>query len=277
MIRREAARTISITSGKGGVGKSTLVANTAVKLADAGRRILLLDGDFGMANLDIIFGVTAAATQGSLADVVAGQASIDDIIVRASSGVDLIPGGSGLSSLQHLNGPQKQRLLDQVSSLAFDYDLMFVDTAPGLADHVLYLNSAAQEIAVVVTPDPASLADSYALIKVLNQRCREERFTVICNQVKDEEDGKRLFLRLTEVASRFLSVRLEYGGSVPTDPILRQCTRLRQLVSVEQPDSPSVAAMARIGRRFEGLPAQAEPKGGLQFFWNQLVSAPALA
>ena len=259
---------ISITSGKGGVGKTTLVSNLALQMGRDGKKVLILDGDLGMANVDIMFKVRPT---GTIQDLLTGEAEIQDILVEVARNVTLIPGGSGVFDLRNLSVFQKQGLLDQVSRLGKQYDVMLIDTAPGIDDNVLYLNSAAQEICVIVTPEPSSLADSYALIKVLNQRCRETRFSIICNQVKDEADGKNLFDKLDAIAHRFLYVSLDYIGSVPTDPILRQCTRAQQLVTNSQPDAISSLAIRKIAQKFTGYELAPECKGSLQFFWEQLV------
>ena len=261
-------RVISITSGKGGVGKTSVVTNMALQFAKEGRKVLILDGDLGMANVDIMFNVRATR---HILDVVKGEASLQDILVEVAPNITLIPGGSGVFDLQNLSVYEKQALLNEVSGLGADYDVMLIDTAPGIDDNVLYLNSAAQEICVVVTPEPASVTDSYALIKVLNQRCRENRFSIICNQVKDEADGKKLFARLDQVASQFLFVSLDYKGSIPNDPNLRQSTRAQQLVTRAYPDSISSRAIRELATNIMGDAKADECKGGLQFFWQQLV------
>jgi flagellar biosynthesis protein FlhG len=259
---------ISITSGKGGVGKTTLVSNVALQLAREGQRVLILDGDLGMANVDIMFNVRPERT---IHDIVRGDADINEILIEVAKNVTLIPGGSGVFDLQNLSVFEKQALLDQVSVLGNSYDVMLIDTAPGIDENVLYLNSAAQEICVVVTPDPASITDSYALIKVLHQRCRENRFSIICNQVRDEADGKKLFEKLDAVAGKFLYVSLDYAGSIPSDPILRQMTRQQQLVAKVHPDAPSSRAIFQLAQGFKRHHATSECKGSLQFFWEQLV------
>lgn len=267
---RARTRVISVTSGKGGVGKTTLVANLAVQLGREGKRVLILDGDFGMANVDLMFNVKPA---GTIHAVLKGETSLADILVQAAPGVTLIPGGSGIFELQSLGVFEKQLLLDQVGSLGSAFDFMLIDTAPGIDDNVLYLNSAAQEICVIVTPEPASLADSYALIKVLNQRHRENRFSIICNQVKDEADGQRLFARLDAITERFLYVSLDYKGSVPADLDLRQATRSQQLIARSHPNSMSSHAIRRMAQKFKGYEKVDECKGSLQFFWEQLIGA----
>lgn len=267
-------RVISVTSGKGGVGKSTIVANLAYELERRGKRVLLLDGDLGMANLDVMFQVNAKK---SIADVIDGSVDIRDVLVPVSQSISLIPGGSGLFDLQRLNGPAKQALLDQVSDLGTIYDMMLIDTAPGIADNVLYLNSAAQEIMLVLTPDPSSLTDAYALMKVLNQRQKETRFSILCNQVRDEADGQRIFARLQSVTSQFLPIHLTYRGSIPADPHLRQCTRGQQIVCQTMPQAESSRALTGLAQRLVGpidtWASETECKGSLQFFWKQLVGS----
>ncbi len=260
-------RTISFTSGKGGVGKTTLVCNVAAELGRQGKRVLILDGDLGMANVDILFGVRA---QGNIGQVLNGQATIEEVITEVAPGVDLIPGGSGIYGLSRLEPLQKHVLLDQVSRLNRNYDYMLIDTAPGIDDHVLYLNSAAQEILVVVTPDPTSLTDAYALIKVLNQRHRENRFSVVTNMVKDEIEGRQVFHKLSDVANRFLCVSLNYRGCIPADLILRQSVRSQQLVVQMQSRSPAATAIRALADNLRDSQRFSEIKGGIQFFWNQL-------
>jgi len=261
-------RVISVTSGKGGVGKTSIVVNMAHNFAREGTRVLILDGDLGMANVDIMFN---ARPERTIHDVVSGKATLNDVLIEVARNITLIPGGSGIFELQNLSPFEKQRLLDQVSALGTQYGVMLIDTAPGIDDNVLYLNSAAQEICVVVTPEPASIADSYALIKVLHQRCRENRFSIICNQVKDESEGRRLYERLASVAQSFLYVSLDYAGSIPNDPALRQSTRSQQLVSRIVPNAPSSVAISKLARGFMGQEDVSECKGSLQFFWEQLV------
>ena len=261
-------RTISITSGKGGVGKSTITANMAVHLARKNQKVLILDGDLGMGNVDIMFGVRTAR---SLDQVLKGDVMLKDILVEVHPNVSLIPGGSGILELQNLNEFDKRYLLDQVNSLPQNFDYLLIDTAPGIDSNVLYLNSAAHEICVVITPEPASLADSYALIKVLNKYHRENRFSIICNQVRDEREGLILFQRLSDVASRFLFVSLDYKGSIPMDPRLRTATRSQQLILTTSPTSPSSKSLTAVYDKLCDYNEFALAKGGIQFFWQQLL------
>lgn len=267
MANHDSTRTISVTSGKGGVGKTTLVCNMAFDLARNGQRVLILDGDLGMANVDIMFGMRA---QKDISHVINGQCELEDVIMEVSPGISLIPGGSGVYGLNNLQPLQKHVLLDQVSRLNRGFDYMIIDTAPGIDDNVLYLNSAAQEILVVVTPDPTSLTDAYALIKVLNQKHRENRFSIVTNMVKDDVEGRMVYQRLSDVASRFLCVSLDYRGSIPSDLILRQANRSQQLAVEAQAQAPSSRAIRALSESIRNSERFTGMKGGLQFFWNQL-------
>ena len=260
-------QTISITSGKGGVGKTTTVANLAYNHGQLGNKVLILDGDLGMANVDIMFGVRA---QHSIQDVLNQKKFLEEIITPVSENVDLIPGGSGIYGLHRLSFLQKQTLLDQVGQLDANYDFMIIDTAPGIDDNVLYLNSAAQEIVVVLTPDPSSLTDAYALIKVLSQKQNETHFSILCNQVRDEEEALKVYRRLGEVADRFLCVSLDYKGFIPSDLSLRKATKMQQLVSRGEESSPSARTYKQLAEKYSVPKELIEMKGSIQFFWEQL-------
>lgn len=265
--RRDGTRTISITSGKGGVGKTTLVCNLAFELGSKGHKVLILDGDLGMANVDIMFGQRARL---NISHVLENHCQLEDILIDVAPNVQLIPGGSGVYELARLQPLQKQLLMDQVSRLNRSFDYMLVDTAPGIDDNVLYLNAAAQEIMVLCTPDPSSLTDAYALIKVLNMRYRENHFSIVANMVRDEVEGRMVYQKLSDVASRFLNVSLEYRGFIPSDLNLRQSIRSQQLVVQAQSRSPASLAIKALGEKVAKSDRFIELKGGMQFFWNQL-------
>lgn len=261
-------RTLSITSGKGGVGKSTLVSNLALKMGLSGQRVLILDGDIGMANVDVMFGIRPSFT---IEQVLTGEKTLQEVMLKVAHNVTLIPGGSGIYSLQHIDPYQKRDLLDQMDSYARSFDFMLIDTASGIDDNVLYLNSAAQEIVLVVTPEPSSLTDAYALIKVLNGRYSENRFSVVINMAKNESDALQTYKRLSDVAQKFLCVSLDYKGFIPNDPDLRSATISQQLVVQSSPRSPASYAIHRLAEKLNGYAPLSTTKGGMQFFWQQLV------
>lgn len=259
--------TMTITSGKGGVGKSTLVANLALQLSKMGNKILVLDGDFSMANLDIMFG---KRSHRSIHDVLTGECTLNEILIEVEKNIYLIPGGSGIRELTKINDLQRRMFLDQVSQLPMHFDYMIIDTAPGIDDNVLYLNTAVNEIHVVLTPDPSSLADSYALIKVLNHYYKESRFSIICNMVRDEAEGLALYKRLSDVASKFLCVSLDYKGCIPNDISLRSATKSQQLVTKVHPQATSSVAIRNLSQKLRSFSDIDRSKGGIQFFWEQI-------
>ncbi len=259
-------KTLTITSGKGGVGKTTLVANVALQLGREGNRVLILDGDLGMANVDLMFDKRATKT---IYDVLTGNASMDEVLMEVDKNVFLIPSGSGVKELTRLAEVERRNLLDQVSQIPAMFDYLIVDTAPGIDDNVLYLNSAAQEINVVVTPDPSSLADSYALIKVMNKYYRETKFSIICNMVKDEAEGLAIYQRLSDVGAQFLNVSLDYKGSIPADPYLRRATKSQQLVLKSNPDCIASRSIIEVTNNLSAFSDIESFKGNVQFFWKQ--------
>jgi flagellar biosynthesis protein FlhG len=261
-------KTISFTSGKGGVGKTTMAANFAHYLALQGKKVLVFDGDLGMANVDIFFGVKP---NGTLLEVIQGEKDLMDVITPVSSHIHLVSGGSGLVEMTRLNAFERKGTVDAISQLEHNYDYMVIDTSPGISDNVLYLNSAAQNITVIVTPDPASITDSYALMKVLYKEYKETRFTVLCNQVRDDAEGLSLFQRLADVTSRFLPIGLDYGGSVTSDPLFRRSTQSQRLILKHETNSDAARVLNNSFNRIEKSLAKSDNKGGIQFFWEQVV------
>jgi flagellar biosynthesis protein FlhG len=268
MTAQRKTKTVSITSGKGGVGKTTITCNIAQALARKGKKVLILDGDLGMSNVDIMFGMK---TDHNIHQVLTGECELSEIITPLGGGIDLISGGSGIVELSRMNAFERRSLMETVHSLDGFYDYMLIDTAPGISDNVLYLNSAAQETAIVINPDPASITDSYALIKVLNQEYKENRFAIICNQVKDEVDGLALFNRFHEVVGRFLFVGLDYWGAISQDNVFRKSTHNQRLILKHEPESSAAQQLLSISAKLERSLDRKFEKAGLQFFWDQVV------
>lgn len=216
---------ISVTSGKGGVGKTTVVCNLAMSLAAAGHRVLIFDGDIGMANVDIFFGVRARAT---IKDLLDGQ-PIQNCITKLVRNIDLLAGGSGLYELMSINSFERREIIQQIQSIHLNYDYVIIDTAPGLHDYVLHLNSIADQCVLLITQDPSSFADAYALIKTLNQKYKMKYFQVICNLVEAQQ-GEILFEKFSEVVEKFLTLRLSFLGVISEDLVLKKAQQMQRLI-----------------------------------------------
>jgi flagellar biosynthesis protein FlhG len=268
MIHRRMTRTISIASGKGGVGKTTLACNLALTLAQSGAKVLIFDGDLGMANVDIFFGIKS---KGSLHEVIKGQKKIQEILTELYPNIFLISGGSGVIDYNSMSSLEKRVIIDSLSQLPIRFDYVLVDTAPGISDHVLYLNSAVDDIQMVLTPDPSSLADSYALIKILHQKFKRNQFSIICNQVRDEEEGRHLFLRFQEVCDKFLMIQLEYMGSIPFDTTVKKSNQNQKLFMRQEAATASTKALRSLSLAISRESTRNESNSGLQIFWEQVV------
>jgi flagellar biosynthesis protein FlhG len=227
-------RVISITSGKGGVGKSTVVANLALSLAKKGQKVLLLDGDFGLANLDIMLDVKSS---GTLYDVLYKNCSVRDVIVEVVPGVDMIPASSGIMEMTNLGIAEKSKMLDFMQELENFYDVLLIDTGAGINSDVTWLNASASEIIVVATPDPTSITDAYALIKVLNQNCKIKKFKLLVNQAKTDTEALRVYQKITSVADRFLNVGIDFVGHVLWDELMTHAIRQRRPILSAYPNS----------------------------------------
>lgn len=225
-------RSISITSGKGGVGKTTIVSNLALTLAEMNQRVLILDGDLGMSNIDIVFGVK---TKKSLYDVVNGEL-LENCITTVAKNVDILSGGNGISELTKINAFQRREIFDQIQKLQFKYDFLLVDNSPGLHDYVLHLNATTDDIFLVLTNDPSSFADAYSLVKVLHSKYKKNEFKIITNQLNKAE-GIKLYSRFCEVVEKFMAVRLTLLETIPADDTLR---KIQQRISMRQNFSTSI-------------------------------------
>lgn len=261
-------RVISVTSGKGGVGKSSVVANLATMLGNKGNRVLLLDGDFGLANLDIMFDCKA---RGTIADVLQGGKPIQDIIATAAKNVDIIPASSGIFEMSALGLGEKTRLLEVIQELESEYDLLLIDTGAGISEDVTWLNSSASEIIVVATPEPTSIADAYALIKVLNQKHKIKEFRLLVNQAKTEAEGIRVYQQITGVSDRFLNVGIDYLGHILWDDFLSQAIRQRKPIVNAYPQAKAAKNFSTLADTLFRSNNRSAVAGNAQFFWKALL------
>lgn len=265
---------IAVTSGKGGVGKTNVSVNLAVAMSLAGKRVMLLDGDLGMANVDVMLGLQPTY---NLSHVIEGKCTLNDTLLKGPGGLMVVPASSGKRNMAELTPAENAGLVHAFSELHIPLDVLIVDTAAGIADSVITFSQASQEVIVVVCGDPASLTDAYALIKVLNRDHGVERVQVLANMVHNAIEAREIYESLRRVAERFLDVTLNLMGFVPQDEWLRRAVRRQKAVVEVYPNSPSAEAFLGLTRKIEqwGMPKGA--RGNLEFFVERLVNTGAHA
>jgi len=261
-------KVVAVTGGKGGVGKTLAAVNLGAALAGLGRSTMLLDADFGLANVDVLLGMK---TRLNLEHVMSGQCALEDIIQTASSGLRVVPATSGIVSMASLSRVQHAGLIGAFSQLLEPVDVLLVDTAAGLHDGVLTFSEAAQRVVVLVCDEPASLTDAYGLIKVLCRRQPGCRFEIVANRVESAAHGRELNEKLMRVCHRFLGITPTYLGYLPEDDYVRQAIRGQTTVVEAFPSSPAARAFQRLARAVDGWEAPAHARGGVEFFMERLV------
>lgn len=262
-------RVICVTGGKGGVGKTSVSVNLAVAMADAGRHVLLLDADLGLANVDVLLGLTPRFT---LADVIEGRCTLQDTLLEGPHGLAIVPAASGKRKMAELSAPEQVGLIRAFSELDRDLDVMVIDTAAGISDSVLTFAQAAQDVILVVCNEPASITDAYALIKVLSRERGISRVHVLANMVRSPAEGRELFDKLARVTDRFLDVTISLLGIIPHDEWLRRSIQRQQAVVEAFPASPSAHALRGVARRIDQWTAPSGPRGPVEFFVERMVT-----
>lgn len=267
-------RVISITSGKGGVGKTNTAVNLSIALAARGRRVLLMDCDLGLANVDVMFGIHPART---LEQVILEGASLSDAIVETPHGVSLIAAASGIESLAALTTEQRLSISAEIEAVARGYDYLLIDTQAGIGPDVMYFNAVSSEVLVVVTPEPTAIADAYALIKILVSRYGEAAISLVVNNVsafddEGEQVAYRAATRLISSCERFLHTRVAYLGHIPHDPAVSQAiSRHRPLLEIF-PTSKAGLSLRRLGKCVDEAQGEPRVRGGLQLFFHDILS-----
>ncbi len=245
LAARGSVRTLAVTSGKGGVGKTVVTANLAVALARRGLRVLLIDADLGLANVDTLFGLQPRAT---LRQVVAGDCTLEDVVLEGPAGIAVVPASSGFADMARLADPSVAWLVDRLGDFARGFDVALVDTAAGISPAVLDFVRAADEKLVVVTPEPTSLTDAYAMIKVLATRHGERGVDVLVNQARSEPEAARSYAQLRAVSERFLALAPRLCGVLPYDPEVREAIRRQQPLFALAPRAPMSLALDALSK-----------------------------
>ena len=264
----EITRVYSITSGKGGVGKTAVVANIAVSLAKLGKKVLILDADLGLANIDVVFGLTPTH---NLNHFFSGDQDLQAVMVDGPYGIKILPAGSGLQNFIRLDASHKLRLLEGLDSMQNSFDYVLIDTEAGISENVTYFNTAAQEILVVTTPEPTAITDAYALMKLLSVQFHEKHFNLVVNMVQNDNDALDVYRKLTMVSNRYLDISIDFLGSIPSDKQMNDCIRKQKVISDLYPSSKVAGAFSNLAERITLEPTDSEPKGNLQFFWKKLL------
>ncbi|MEP0356932.1 MAG: MinD/ParA family protein [Paraglaciecola sp.] len=269
MSQSRLIKVIAVTGGKGGVGKTNVTLNTAISMAQQGKRVMVLDADLGLANVDVLLGLRV---EKNLSHVLSGECTLDDVLVEGPYGIKIAPATSGSQSMTELTPTEHAGLIRAFSELQSQIDVLIVDTAAGISDMVLSFSKAAQDILVVVCDEPTSLTDAYALIKILNKEHGIFRFKIVANMVRSLREGDELFSKLTKVTNRFLDVALELVAVVPFDENVRKSVRKQKAVVEAFPAAPAAKAIKGLAQKAISWPIPNQPGGHLEFFLEQLVT-----
>ncbi len=268
MVNPTPVRVIAVTGGKGGVGKTNIAVNLGVAMAELGRRVMLLDADLGLANIDVVLGLHA---KHNLSHVMSGECSLEEIMVTGPRGMKVIPGASGMQHMAELSPAEHAGLIHAFSEVANDVDVLLIDTAAGISDLVVSFSRAAQEQIVVVCDEPASITDAYAIIKLLNREYGVSRFRILANMVKTVQEGRDLYNKMCRVTDQYLDVMLSYMGSIPYDEQLRKAVKSQKPVVEAFPRSRVAQAFKNLAKKADNWPVPTGVSGDLQFFVERLI------
>jgi len=261
-------RVISVTSGKGGVGKSNIVVNTAIALKNLGLRVLVLDGDFSLANLNILMDIEVKE---NLSDVLFGKSNIRSIISKTKTGVDIIPSSSGILEMTKLSINEKRKLIGYLEELDYEYDVLLIDTAAGITHEVGWLNSTANDVIIVTTPEPTAITDAYATMKILYLSYKVKKVNLLINQVENSAEGLKVYNKISEVSDRFLNIGINYLGCIKWDGCITEAVKMRKPLLVSFPGSTSAEGFRKIARSLLGSHKRMVQQNGSQYFWHSLV------
>lgn len=264
---KQSPKVIAVTSGKGGVGKTVTTVNLAASYARMGYRVMILDGDMGLANVDVVLGLQARYT---IRDVLDGTVSLNDIIIEGPLGIQIIPSGSGIQSLTALTYVQKVQLVEEVEKLKNTPDILLIDTGAGISSNVVNLNALADQVLVVTTPEPHSITDAYALVKVLSENNNSGDIFMAINQCRSRDEGERVFDRVQGVINQFLQTKVIYAGSVPFDTHVQRAVMQRNATSADATHTLAGQAWNQVSRNLLGF-ENAPRHESTQQVWEHLI------
>ena len=274
--KKDATQVIAVTSGKGGVGKTNVVANLGYALTKLNKQVLILDADIGLANLDVLLGFSP---QYNLQHVLNGEKTISEVLVSGPGGMKIIPACSGVQELSDLNQAQKLCLLTELDSLYEETDIFLIDTSAGISSNVMYFNVAAQEILIVVTPEPTSITDAYAMMKVLFLKYGVNHFRLLVNSAKNAEEAREVFNHVSFVGQKFLNLSIDYWGHIVRDEHIAKSVRQQKALVERYPDSPASQCFLELANKVCEHQPENVAGGNIRFFWHHLmekVETPSL-
>lgn len=260
-------RVVTVTSGKGGVGKSNFSLNFALSLQRLGKKVLVFDADIGMANIDVLMGVSSTY---NLYHLLKQEKTIWEIVQEGPEGLHFIAGGSGFRDLMDLSTEQLDRFADEINKLHGKYDLILFDTGAGLSKETVKFITAAQETIVVTTPEPTSITDAYALIKMVKTMEVDVQFKLVVNRATDTREGKQTAEKISMVSQRFLQSDLPHLGILPDDPNVSKAVKRQIPFTVAYPGSEASIAIDRIAKHFLEIPQSSVPSGGVKGFLHKM-------
>lgn len=262
--RVPSSRVITVTSGKGGVGKTSISVNLALHFKEQGKNVVILDADFGLANVEVMLGIRP---QYNLVDLIYNNKTIEEIITEGPMGIGFISGGSGVQDLVNLDKEQIKKLIAKLVKLDSLYDVIIIDTGAGIADSVIEFVLSSPEVLLVVTPEPTSITDAYSLLKAVNRKKdfkREQKsIKVITNRVENKEEGKEIYNKISIVVSKFLNIQLEYIGYIPLDKKIANAVIEQKPVSLSAPNSEAAVHIRGICNKLLDVPEEEETKIGV--------------
>ena len=271
---RKVSRVITVTSGKGGVGKSTLTVNLAIQLSRLGKKVIILDADFGLANIEVMLGIRPDY---NLADLMFRGKDLKEIIIPGPENIGFISGGSGIQELSRLTREQVVYLVQKLYELDELADIILVDTGAGISDSVLEFVSASNEVLLVATPEPTSITDAYALLKTLNRRSgfskEDTVLRMVANRIKGDEEGEALYNKLGIVVEKFLNLQVEYMGGIPDDPNCGKAIMQQSPITLSEPRSASVKAIASIAAKIAQSENETVDRKGISQLFSRFLKS----